>query len=109
MAVGGEDYTRDMGVARTREGRELDHVRHIVAHVCIANGLLPLDTVYADFRDEQGLIAETELAQSMGFKGKYVIHPGQIEAVNRCLHAHRRRDSARAHPPRRLRRGARAR
>jgi citrate lyase subunit beta/citryl-CoA lyase len=85
MAVGGEDYTRDLGVARTREGRELDYVRRVVVHVCIANGLLPLDTVFADFRDETGLVAETELAQSFGLKGKYLIHPSQVEPVNRAF------------------------
>ena len=85
MAVGGEDYTRDLGVARTREGRELDYVRHVVTHVCIANGLLPLDTVFADFRDEAGLVTETELVQSMGLKGKYLIHPSQVEPVNRAF------------------------
>lgn len=82
LACGGEDYTRDLGVARTREGRELDYVRRVIVHVCVAYGLLPLDTVFADFKDETGLIAETEFVQSIGFKGKYVIHPDQIQAVN---------------------------
>jgi citrate lyase subunit beta/citryl-CoA lyase len=85
LACGGEDYTRDLGVARTRDGRELDYIRRVLVHVCIANGLLPLDTIFADFRDEPGLVADAEFAQSIGFKGKYLIHPAQIEAVNRAF------------------------
>jgi citrate lyase subunit beta/citryl-CoA lyase len=85
LACGGEDYTRDLGVARTRDGHELDYIRRVIVHVCIANGLLPLDTVFADFRDETGLTAETEFVQSIGFKGKYLIHPSQIELVNRAF------------------------
>jgi len=85
MALGGEDYTRALGIARTREGRELDYLRRVLVHVCVAYGLMPLDTVFPDFRDEAGLIAETELAQSIGLKGKYVIHPVQIGPVNRAF------------------------
>ena len=80
-----EDYTREMGIARTRDGHELDYLRRVVVHVCVAYKLLPLDAVFADFRDEAGLVKETELVQSIGFKGKYLIHPGQIEAVNRAF------------------------
>lgn len=85
MAVGPEDYTRELGIARTREGRELDYLRRTVVHVCAAYRLLPLDGVFADFRDIAGLVQETELAQSIGFKGKYVIHPDQVEPVNRAF------------------------
>jgi citrate lyase subunit beta/citryl-CoA lyase len=85
LAVGGEDYTRDLGIARTRDGRELDYIRRVIVHVSVAYGLLPLDTVFADFKDEPGLVADAEFAQSIGFKGKYLIHPAQIEAVNRAF------------------------
>lgn len=85
MALGGEDYTRALGIARTRGGHELDYLRSVLVHVCSAYGLMPLDTVFADFRDEPGLIAEAEHVQSIGLKGKYLIHPSQIEPVNRAF------------------------
>ena len=48
-SVGGEDLTSDMGMERTREGRELEYARNHVATACIAAGVVPLDTVFADF------------------------------------------------------------
>jgi citrate lyase subunit beta / citryl-CoA lyase len=85
ISLGAYDYTVDLGVARTNEGRELEYARRVIVHVCAAYGLQALDTPYGDIRDEQGLIAETEYVKAIGFKGKYLIHPGQIEAVNRIF------------------------
>lgn len=85
ISLGAYDYTVDLGVTRTNDGRELDYARRVIVHVCAAYGLQALDTPYGDFRDEQGLIAETEYVKSIGMKGKYVIHPAQIEPVNRIF------------------------
>lgn len=85
ISLGAYDYTADLGVNRTSDGRELEYARRVIVHVCIAYGLQALDTPYGDFRDEQGLIAETEYVKSIGMKGKYVIHPAQIEQVNRIF------------------------
>ena len=82
-SVGGEDLTSDMGMERTREGRELEYARNHVATACIAAGVMPLDTVFADFRDTEGFEADTLHGKSIGFKGRYCIHPSQVAAVNR--------------------------
>ena len=47
-----------------------------------ARGLDAIDSVYPDFRDAEGLEAEARRGLAMGFKGKWVIHPSQIEVVN---------------------------
>ena len=47
-----------------------------------AYGLDVLDGVYNDFRDEAGFAAECDEGRAMGFDGKTLIHPGQIEAAN---------------------------
>lgn len=47
-----------------------------------AFGLRPLDGPYADFKDTDGLKAAADRAASLGCEGKWVIHPGQIDAVN---------------------------
>ncbi len=47
LTLGGEDYAADLGVARTPEGRELDHIRHVIVNVCVAYKLTPLDGIYA--------------------------------------------------------------
>jgi citrate lyase subunit beta / citryl-CoA lyase len=85
ISLGAYDYTVDLGVTRTSDGRELEYARRVILHVCAAYGLHALDTPYGDFRDQAGLIAETEYVKSIGFKGKYVIHPAQVEPVNRIF------------------------
>lgn len=85
ITLGADDYTADLGVHRTREGRELDHARQVMAVCARAAGIVALDTPFADFRDEEGLLRESEWVRSLGFKGKYLIHPGQIEPVNRVF------------------------
>jgi citrate lyase subunit beta / citryl-CoA lyase len=82
LVLGGEDYTADLGVSRTAEGRELDHARRVLVHVCAAYKLVALDGIYADFRDEAGLRADAAYARSIGMKGKFVIHPDQVGPVN---------------------------
>lgn len=81
-SVGGEDLTADMGVERTKEGREIEYARNLVATVAIAQGIVPLDTVFADFRDSEGFIADTMMGKSLGFKGRYCIHPSQVNTAN---------------------------
>jgi citrate lyase subunit beta/citryl-CoA lyase len=85
ISLGAYDYTADLAVTRTPDGRELEYARRVIVHCCAAYGLQALDTPYGDFRDEPGLLAETEYVKSIGFKGKYLIHPSQIEPVNRIF------------------------
>jgi len=85
LSVGGEDYSAAMGIARDPAGAGLAHLRHVVATVAAAYGLVPIDTPYADLRDAKGLAAETRLVKVIGFKGKYVLHPDQVAAVNRIF------------------------
>jgi citrate lyase subunit beta/citryl-CoA lyase len=85
ITLGADDYTADLGVHRTREGRELDYARQVMAVCARAADILALDTPFADFRDEEGLLRESEWVRSLGFRGKYLIHPGQIGPVNRVF------------------------
>jgi citrate lyase subunit beta/citryl-CoA lyase len=82
LALGGEDYCADIGVPRTKEGRELEHIRRVMIHVCVAYGLRPLDGIYAVLGDEAGLRADAAHVRSIGMKGKYVVHPEQVGPVN---------------------------
>jgi len=85
LALGGEDYCLDLGVPRTPEGRELEYARRIIVHVAIAHGLMPLDGVWTALGDIDGLTAESQCARSIGFKGKYCIHPEQAVPVNEAF------------------------
>lgn len=48
-------------------------------------GVLPIDTLYADFRDAEGLEADCRKARRDGFLGRIAIHPDQVDAINRCF------------------------
>jgi citrate lyase subunit beta/citryl-CoA lyase len=85
VTLGADDYTADLGVHRTREGRELDYARQVMVVCARAADIQALDTPFADFRDEEGLVRESEWVRSLGFKGKYLIHPSQIGPVNRVF------------------------
>jgi malyl-CoA/(S)-citramalyl-CoA lyase len=50
-----------------------------------ANGLLAIDAPYGNFKDGEGLQRSTLMACALGCDGKWAIHPGQVEAINRIL------------------------
>jgi citrate lyase subunit beta/citryl-CoA lyase len=75
VAFGAEDYTDDMGIRRTDEGSEVYFPRALVAVAARAAGVVALDSPYVRFRDPDGLKRDAELARSLGFKGKFAIHP----------------------------------
>jgi len=85
LAFGADDYTLDMGIQRSKEGSELLHPRAQMAIAAHAAAVLALDTPYVDFRDEAGLVADTNLGRQLGYQGRFVIHPSQIEPVNRVF------------------------
>lgn len=91
VAFGAEDLTADMGVPRASDqggatGEPLlVHARALVAIAARASGAWALDTPYVHFRDEPGLIREASLARQLGFKGKFAIHPAQLEPINRAF------------------------
>jgi citrate lyase subunit beta/citryl-CoA lyase len=82
LAFGAEDYTASMGIDRTRTGEELLEARARVVWAAKAAGLQAIDTIFADVRDVDGLRRETELARALGFTGKSVASPRQIEVVH---------------------------
>ncbi|HYM16279.1 MAG TPA: CoA ester lyase [Dehalococcoidia bacterium] len=85
LSLGGEDYTAELGALRDARGAALAHLRYTVVTVAVANGLPAIDTPWVDTRDVRGLAAEARLARSIGFKGKYVIHPDQVAAVSNAF------------------------
>jgi citrate lyase subunit beta/citryl-CoA lyase len=82
ISFGAEDFTLDTGITRTEDGSELLYPRTMVVIAAKAANVIPIDTPYNNFGDEAGLINETALARRLGFEGKCLIHPSQIEPVN---------------------------
>jgi len=82
LAFGAEDFTADIGVARTRGGAEVGYARAAVSLAAHAAGIEAVDGIFADFRDASGLYADALAARGMGYTGKMVIHPAQIATVH---------------------------
>lgn len=83
LAFGAEDYTREVGCAR--DGESLLWARSGLAAAAKAAGVQASDSVWSDLEDEAGLRAETRHVRNLGFDGKGVIHPLQIEPVHACF------------------------
>jgi len=47
-----------------------------------AHGVVAVDGVYNQFKDEEGLRAECEQGRDLGFDGKTLIHPAQVDVTN---------------------------
>jgi citrate lyase subunit beta/citryl-CoA lyase len=86
-AFGAADYTLDMGIAMTMEGNELYYARSKIAIACRAAGIAPpIDTPFMiDLNDIEALISDAKRAKELGFQGKLVIHPKQVEPCNRVF------------------------
>ena len=82
MAISGEDFVTSMKTTRTPEGDELYVARGTVAMAARACKLEVLDTVYADVNNDEGFLAEANLIKRMGFGGKSLIHPRQVELIH---------------------------
>ena len=82
VAFGAEDYTNDMGIARREDDAEIAYARSAVCVAAGAAGVLALDTPYFRFRDAEGLRSDCLSAKMYGFRGKFAIHPDQIETIN---------------------------
>ena len=82
ISFGAEDFTRTIGAERSKTGEELFVARSKIVLAAAAAGIDAIDTVFSDIDDEEGLRRETEMAKKLGFDGKSVIHPRQIEIVH---------------------------
>lgn len=85
LAIGLEDYTADIGAQRTNEGRESFWARAQVLNGARAAGVQPIDTVFSDVEDMDGLRAGCLEAKALGFVGKGCIHPRQIAVVHEAF------------------------
>ncbi len=82
ITFGAEDYALEMGVNRTKESAEIYYPRMTLGVACRAAGVLAIDCVHTDVRDIEGLIQQMKLAAQLGFQGKLIIHPDQVEPVH---------------------------
>lgn len=80
------DLQTDLGYTWTAEGNEVLYVRSRVLLAARAAGVEHvIDGSYANVRDPEGLRICCEAARKLGYRGKSVVHPNQIETVNRVF------------------------
>ena len=82
IAIGLEDYTADIGVERTNQGRESLFARSQVINAARYAGIQAIDTVFSDVGDDVGLRLSVQEAKELGFDGKGCIHPRQIKPIH---------------------------
>ena len=87
MSWGAEDLSAAIGASsKYDESGELSFTYKLARSLCLAGavaaGVQPVDGVFADFRDEAGLMKEAEAARREGFTGKLAIHPAQVPVIN---------------------------
>ena len=87
MSWGAEDLSADLGASSKYDADgELSFTYRLARSLCLAGavaaGVQPVDGVFADFRDEDGLRLEAEAARQEGFTGKLAIHPAQVPIIN---------------------------
>lgn len=82
IALGAEDYSANLKTQRTKEGTELQLARETIVVAARAAGIDALDTVFSNLNDMEAFRNEVELIKRMGFDGKSIINPRQIEIIN---------------------------
>jgi citrate lyase subunit beta/citryl-CoA lyase len=82
MAIGLEDYTADLGVSRTKDAKESLYARTRIVNACKAAGIQPIDSVFSDVADEEGLRINVKNSKELGFEGMGCIHPRQIAPIH---------------------------
>jgi citrate lyase subunit beta/citryl-CoA lyase len=82
VAIGLEDFTADLGVPRTNEGRESFYARSRLVLAAKAAGKQPIDSVFSDVADMEGLRQNVLNSKALGFEGMGCIHPRQIAVIN---------------------------
>ncbi len=85
ITIGLEDYTADLGVAKTAGGSESLYARMRVVNAAHAARVQAIDSVYGDAADTEGLLHWGEASRAMGFEGMGCIHPVQIEIIHRAF------------------------
>ena len=82
LTIGLEDYTADLGVAKTSEGDESWYARTRLLNAAKASGIQAIDSVFGDIGDLEGLLRWGENSRALGFEGMGCIHPSQIPVIH---------------------------
>ena len=82
FVVGTNDLAKEMRVTAQPDRSNFLFALSSIATAALAYGITPIDGVYNSITDTEGLAAECEQGIQLGFKGKTLIHPAQLETAN---------------------------
>jgi citrate lyase subunit beta / citryl-CoA lyase len=85
LTIGLEDYSADIGVAKTSEGRESQYARSRLLNAAKAAGVQAIDSVFGDVADLESLRKWAEDSRTLGFEGMGCIHPSQIRVIHEAF------------------------
>lgn len=90
LTWGAEDLAAAIGATgnKQEDGHWTDPyrlARSLCLYAAASAGVAPVDTLYADFRNPEGLEADCRRARRDGFMGRIAIHPDQVAIINRCF------------------------
>ena len=85
LIFGAEDFAADIGAIRTPEAWEVFYARSAVVTAAAAYGLGAIDMVTIDFRDIEKVRREAEFGARLGYTGKQIIHPNQVQPVQEAF------------------------
>ena len=85
LLLGGEDFSLDMGVKRRSDSKELLYARYKIATLARAFNLNAIDTPFTDIDNIIGLKEDIENVKMMGFNGKLIVGPRQVDIVNKSF------------------------
>ena len=87
LMFGAEDFAMDLGMFNVRQGEAGDflYARSALVVAAANEGLQAIDRVYTEIRNPSGLEKDTRFARDLGFTGKALIHPAQIEVVEKVF------------------------
>jgi len=79
LIFGAVDFTKDMRVTLTSEGQEQLYARYHTAVAARAAGCIAIDCPFVDLSDAEAFKVSTREGRQMGYEGRMLIHPGQIQ------------------------------
>jgi citrate lyase subunit beta/citryl-CoA lyase len=84
VIFGAEDFGREIGLPAVREGeaRDLIYARSAIVIAAAAAHVQPIDGVWVDLNDSDGLLGFAKQSRQLGFSGMSCIHPSQVGAIN---------------------------
>ncbi len=85
IALGAEDFVRDLHTQRTKAGSELMAARAQILLAARAAKIHAFDSVFSDVRDKEGFMREANYIKELGFDGKSLINPNQISVLHKIF------------------------